>query len=65
MCIRDRIGYREPSPWLFEGIVWSTDAVLPATLSACDAKGIAPVMLPELSDVDEPEDLRAWPEFLP
>ncbi len=59
------IGYREPSPWLFEGIVWSTDAVLPATLSACDAKGIAPVILPELSDVDEPEDLRAWPEFLP
>ncbi|WP_379548042.1 TIGR04282 family arsenosugar biosynthesis glycosyltransferase [Qipengyuania sp. DSG2-2] len=59
------IGYSEPSPWLFEGIAWSTDAVLPATLAACQAHDVAPAMLPELSDVDEPRDLDDWPEFLP
>ncbi|WBY17449.1 TIGR04282 family arsenosugar biosynthesis glycosyltransferase [Erythrobacteraceae bacterium WH01K] len=59
------IGFSHPSPWLFADMPWSTDAVLPTTLERCAARGIEPVLLPQLSDVDEPEDLTDWPEFLP
>ena len=59
------VGFREPSPWLFEGIPWSTDAVLEQTLSACSVRGIEPAMLPMLDDIDEPADLDGWPVFVP
>ena len=45
-------------PRLFEGIAWSTDQVLPATLDRCHELGLAVELLPEGSDVDTPEDLR-------
>lgn len=45
-------------PRLFEGIAWSTDRVLPATLERCRELGLAVELLPEASDVDTPDDLR-------
>jgi len=59
------IGLREPMPWLFAGMPWSTAEVLPQTLARLAARGIAPALLAELADIDTPEDLAAWPEFLP
>ena len=59
------IGFREPSPWLFGGIAWSTDAVLSGTLEQCSKHGVEPAILPTLCDVDEPDDLARWPEFQP
>lgn len=46
------------SPRLFEGIAWSTERVLPATLERCREVGLKVELLPEASDVDTPEDLR-------
>jgi len=46
------------APRLFEGIAWSTDRVLAATLDRCRELGLAVELLPEASDVDTPEDLR-------
>jgi rSAM/selenodomain-associated transferase 1 len=46
------------APRLFEGIAWSTDQVLAATLARCRELGLAVELLPEASDVDTPEDLR-------
>lgn len=51
-------------PRLFEGIAWSTDRVLPATLERCRELGLAVELLPEASDVDTPEDLRRLAERL-
>lgn len=45
------------SPRLFEGIAWSTPAVLPATLERCRELGLAPELLPPAADVDTPADL--------
>jgi len=59
------IGLRDLAPWLFADMAWSTPAVLPETLARLDARGIAPALLPELADIDEPQDLAAWPEILP
>ncbi len=46
------------APRLFEGIAWSTDQVLAATLDRCRELGLGVELLPEASDVDTPEDLR-------
>jgi uncharacterized protein len=43
---------------LFEGIAWSTEEVLPATLARCRDLGLTVELLPEASDIDTPEDLR-------
>jgi rSAM/selenodomain-associated transferase 1 len=59
------IGLREPMPWLFNEMPWSTPQVLRETLARLTARGIAPALLAELADIDTPEDLAAWPEFLP
>jgi rSAM/selenodomain-associated transferase 1 len=46
---------------IFRGIVWSTPDVLASTLDRFRAAGIDPVMLEELSDVDEAGDLpEGW-----
>jgi rSAM/selenodomain-associated transferase 1 len=42
---------------LFEGVPWSSSAVLPATLDRCRALGLQVSLLPEGSDVDTAEDL--------
>jgi rSAM/selenodomain-associated transferase 1 len=57
------IGMRQARPELLTDMPWSTDQVLPETLRRLEALGIAPVMLPILSDCDRPEDLAQWPEL--
>ena len=57
------IGFREPMPFLFDGMEWSTPSVLPETLSRLAARGIGPAVLPELTDIDTAEDLAQWPQF--
>lgn len=59
------LGYREEAAFAFEGMKWSTDGVFAETLRRFGAQGITPAMLPELGDVDTPEDLPDWPDFLP
>lgn len=57
------IGFREPVPFLFGDMEWSTPRVLPETLARLAAHGIGPAILPELADIDTAEDLAQWPEF--
>jgi hypothetical protein len=45
-------------PDVFDGMAWGTADVLAATLAAADRGGRAVHLLPRLSDVDAPEDLR-------
>jgi rSAM/selenodomain-associated transferase 2/rSAM/selenodomain-associated transferase 1 len=54
------VGLRSPMPQLFEGINWGTDSVLAASLAKAHERGIRPFLLPELSDVDGPQDLDLW-----
>lgn len=57
------IGFREPVPFLFADMVWSTPTVFADTVSRLAGRGVGPAILPELSDIDTPEDLAAWPEL--
>lgn len=57
------IGFREPVPFLFEDMEWSTPRVLSETLLRLATHGIGPAILPELADIDTAEDLAQWPEF--
>jgi rSAM/selenodomain-associated transferase 1 len=43
---------------LFDGIAWSTGAVLASTLERCAELGLEPTLLQTESDVDTAEDLR-------
>jgi len=58
------LGLREMIDGVFDGIAWSTERVLDATLARLDAAGCAPAMLEPLRDVDVAADLppgwRAW-----
>ena len=57
------IGFSEPVPFLFDNMEWSTPSVLPETLKRLVERGMGPAVLPELADIDTPEDLAQWPEF--
>ncbi len=57
------LGLAKPMPWLFDDMAWGTDRVLAATLDRMRARGIAPLMLETLDDIDRPEDLARWPQF--
>lgn len=57
------IGFREPAPFLFENMEWSTSRVFPETLARLAARGWGPAVLPELTDIDTAEDLAQWREF--
>ena len=57
------IGYREPVPFVFADMEWSTPRVFTETLSRLAAEGYGPAILPELADIDTGEDLASWPEF--
>jgi uncharacterized protein len=63
------IGLRQPAPALFDGITWSTPAVLGQTLELAESLGLTTTPLPARGDVDTVEDLRReWPrmkEWLP
>lgn len=59
------LGYNEDAAFAFTDMPWSTDAVFGETLRRFTRHGIRPAVLPELADVDTPEDLEQWPGFLP
>jgi len=54
------IGLRAPCPALFEGIEWSTETVLEATVTKAKAAGLSVHWLRELRDVDS---LADWENF--
>ena len=57
------LGIAKPMPFLFEGIPWSTERVAAITLERLLSRGIRPVILDTLSDLDRPEDLARWPDL--
>ncbi len=57
------IGLRDRMPWLFENMAWSTAEVFAETRRRSAERGIDPAILPELADIDTPEDLAQWPAF--
>ena len=59
------IGIRERTPYAFTSMPWSTETVFAETMARFEARGMRPAVLPELSDVDVPADLKPWPRFLP
>jgi uncharacterized protein len=54
------VGLRTNMPQLFEDIVWGTNSVLETSVAKARKIGVEPFLLPELSDVDEPDDLEVW-----
>jgi uncharacterized protein len=58
------IGLRRRIPELFQSIDWSTDRVLIQTLAIAQKHGITYHLLPELTDIDRPEDLVHLPPSL-
>lgn len=55
------IGLHRPAPKLFEGLAWSTPAVLAQTRQRMAAAGLRHAELPALADIDEPADLARLP----
>lgn len=51
------IGLDRPRPGLFEGVEWSTDRVLEATLARAEEAGLRVHVLAAERDLDTPEDL--------
>jgi glycosyltransferase A (GT-A) superfamily protein (DUF2064 family) len=49
---------------VFQGVPWSTGAVLEETVTRARALGLSIYLLPELSDVDRLEDLPPAYEVL-
>ena len=58
------LGLREGIAGVFEGIDWSTDRVFAQTMAQLNDAGVDPIVLPELSDCDRPEDLARWPDLV-
>jgi len=58
------IGLRRPAPALFDGVAWSTPAVLGQTLERAESLGLCAASLPVRGDVDTLGDLRReWPRL--
>jgi len=55
------IGLRRVEPSLFEGLPWSSAAVMALTRERLAAAGLVHVELPAVHDIDEPADLRHLP----
>jgi uncharacterized protein len=47
-------------PRLFEKIDWSTEKVLAQTLKICESSNLSTFLLPELSDIDDENDLKKY-----
>lgn len=58
-------GFREDVRFAFENMEWSTETVFATTIERLDQHGIAPLIMPERTDIDEAADLADWPDFLP
>lgn len=59
------LGLATPMPFLFEEMPWGMSDVLDITLGRLAARGITPVLLDPLADLDRPEDLPRWPALCP
>ena len=57
------LGFRAPVPFAFHDMAWSIDTVFAETMRRLQGRGIVPLVLPVLDDIDRPEDLAAWPEL--
>jgi uncharacterized protein len=55
------VGMAAPMPFLLTDMTWSTEDVFPETIKRLEARGLRYAVLETLSDVDRPEDLKAWP----
>ena len=55
------VGLRRPAPTLFDGIAWSTPAVMAATRDRAAAAGLRWAELAPVADIDEPADLARLP----
>ncbi len=58
------LGLREPSPWLFDGVCWSTPSVFEETIRLVDERGLRCHVLPEEFDVDTIEEAQRLHELL-
>lgn len=58
------IGLRKLVPELFQAIPWSSNTVCAKTVEIAEATGISYALLPELADIDRPEDLARLPTRL-
>ena len=54
------IGLRQPAAGIFKEIPWSTEQVCAQTLDQCRTSGMTFSLLPELRDIDRPEDLAYY-----
>jgi rSAM/selenodomain-associated transferase 2/rSAM/selenodomain-associated transferase 1 len=54
------IGLRKPVAQLWRDIDWGSERVLAQTLKVVEQIGLGHRLLPELEDVDRPEDLGVW-----
>jgi rSAM/selenodomain-associated transferase 2/rSAM/selenodomain-associated transferase 1 len=54
------IGLKAPVGELWRDIAWGSERVLSQTLKVAGRIGLRHSLLPELEDVDRPEDLRVW-----
>lgn len=52
------VGCRPPVPPIFEGVAWSTAAVLDQTIERLRSSGLSLGLLPPWYDVDSPDDWR-------
>lgn len=59
------LGLPRAADTLFQGIDWGTETVFQTTITKMEAIGIKPKLLPELHDLDRPEDLDRWPDLKP
>ncbi len=58
------IGMKQPRTDLFRDIEWGSASVLSQTRQRAAQLGLSVYLLDELSDIDEPQDLRLWDELL-
>ena len=56
------VGLRQPAPWLFDRMGWSTATVMADTRERLADHGTSVVELPPLADIDEPADLVHLPQ---
>lgn len=54
------LGMKQPELSVFQGVAWSTPAVLEQTLAIIRALGRSPALLPTLPDIDTEDDWRAY-----
>ena len=57
------LGMKEHHPELFTAMTWSIDSVYEETLSRIKKKGLLYAACPMLSDMDNEEDLKKFPDF--